>query len=452
MKLPKSPTLQFSVSGLRGLYPEDINPQNLLAFVTAFSETLPPGEVALARDNRPSGEILEALSIGILTALGRHVHVLGIVPTPSLKAYTRKKKLAGAIMISASHNPLPYNALKFIGPGGFFFNEEQNQAWLRTLEKKPSYARAPAIGKVRHVSLEEVADLHIEEILKALPCRLEGGMRLALDPVCATLRRLGPYFLEKLGYECVLINHEDKSDFPRAPEPSPHALAELAKITKKKDCVAGFGFDPDGDRLALASQEGVVLSEELTLPLVLRSALPKRPGAVVINLSTSWVSESVAQSFRRKVYRTKVGEAHVVRQMQEVKAAMGGEGNGGVIDPKVASYGRDALTAMAHILCLIQETKKTPYALSQEFPQLFMQKLSLKKETQGSMKKIISALEKAFPHFQKNQEDGLRLSHSSGVPWLHIRASNTEPIIRVIVEAQDERELKNILDFIQNIR
>ena len=440
-----SPTLKFSISGLRGLYPQDIHPGNLPEIIAAFDAALPAGPVAVALDSRPTGPAIEAITLGHLAALGREVHSLGLIPTPTIKAYIRAKKLAGGLMISASHNPVTYNAYKFIGKGGLFFSEAENQRWRAALGQKVTYRPHNRQGKILRIPFEAVADFHIAQALQAAGATKGRRLKVAIDPVGGCARQIARRLLEKMGHTVVGIFEEGYPDFPRPPEPVPTALKKLGALVVKEKCDLGFAFDPDADRLALVGPDGKPLGEELTLPLALMGALPARKGPVVVNLSSSHLNRLVAEKYGRKFYRSKVGEANVVSLMQKTKAAFGGEGNGGVIDPQVASLGRDSLAGMAHILQLLQREKKSLPEIISPLPAFVMHKEAIHLQHPDDLKQLFQTARQAYRDFMVNEEDGLHFSHPSGLPWVHIRSSNTEPIVRIIAEAASQPELKKLL-------
>lgn len=348
-------------------------------------------------------------------------------------------------MISASHNPVTYNAYKFIGQGGLFFGQKENAQWQANLTAKVKYQPHHRQGKIRMVSKQEVFDLHIKQVLAASGLKKGFKIKVALDPVGGCAREIAGYFLDQLGITHFDIHTGQTDDFPRPPEPVATSLKKLGGLVKAKQCGIGFAFDPDADRLALVGPDGKAIGEELTLPLALLSALPTRKGDVVVNLSSSHWNRVVAEQFGRKCLRSKVGEANVVALMQKHKAAFGGEGNGGVIDPTVSSLGRDSIAGMAHILRLLQKQKTSLPEIIKQLPKLSMYKQAIHLSNPNELQQLIAKVKAAYPSFIVNNEDGLHLSHKSGLPWVHIRASNTEPIVRLMAEAEGPKKLKKLL-------
>ncbi len=442
----KSPTLKFSISGLRGLFPQDINSHNIPEMIWAFHQSIGPGPVVLARDNRPTGAAIEAQVSGILTALGRDIYTLGVVPTPTIKAFVKTKKLPGAIMISASHNPVEYTAFKFIKKDGFFFSAVENDKWQKALKtKNKDWGSIKKQGSITEAQNEAI-DLHIDAILKSTgKFKVPAKIKVAIDPLGACAAEISQRLLKKLGVRYVAIHDEVVPYFPRGPEPVASALKKLGKLVRDKKCDIGFAFDPDSDRLALVGPDGKALGEELTLPLALSMALVERPSPVVVNLSSSWLNQWITERYGHTFYRSAVGEANVVDLMLKKKAALGGEGNGGVIDTRVPSLGRDAICGMAWLLKLLSKSKRTLPQLLEPFPKTVMFKDKLPVASPAALKKLYSRVAANLKGYTKDTRDGLHLSAPEGLPWLHIRPSNTEPIVRIIAEGKSHAAVKELL-------
>lgn len=447
-----SPTLKFSVSGLRGLYPQDIHPQNILDIVYSFALSLPSGDIALARDTRPSGEAIYHLVCSILLACSRNVHLLGIVPTPTIKNYVKSKNLAGGIMISASHNPMQYNAFKFIKANGFFFEEIDNQKWQDNLFQNTK-SWSTQTGKLYMHKQTEANAMHIEQVVdsvfgKSLPNF--SSLKVAIDPVSACASKIIPELLEKLGVSFVSVHGTFAKEFPRQAEPVASALTALSNLVVEHQCDIGFAFDPDADRLALVDETGVPLGEEYTLPLVLSSVLKERSGSCVVNLSSSWLSRYVCEQHNASLFLSKVGEANVVSQMVKKQAVFGGEGNGGIIDPQIDSMGRDSLAGVAWILRLLLEEQKTLSQLAKQLPNVFMVKKALPLQNLEHWQKNLT---KHFATMNIDDRDGLHFcAKETGLPWFHIRPSNTEPIVRLIVEGENQVQVENLIKQIENLQ
>ena len=451
MDIQKSDTLKFSISGLRGFYAKDLIPKNLLFFSDAFHKVLPGGEIAIARDNRGSGEAIKHIIVGNLIFLGRKVLDLGVLPTPTLKSYVRIKSLAGGIMISASHNPIEYNALKFIKKGGMFFNDKDNVHFINILKHGLARSESKKLGSLVSAGLE-AEDLHIQDILKKIPCPEKVKLRIALDTLGGAGTFIAKKFLEKLQADVYSIFPDILPVFPRQPEPNQKSLRKLSDFVRKNKCDIGFGFDPDADRLVVVGSSGLVLGEEYTFPLVALEALKHRRGGIVVNFSSSWLNRWLASQFDRNFYLAKVGEANVLDLMLRKKAELGGEGNGGVIDRQVSSLGRDSISGMAWILSLMHNENRAIDELAQKFPKTYMKKIKFKLTRNLKIHSLKTKLKKEFSGFIVNEEDGFYFSAKEGIPWIHIRSSNTEPVVRIIAEAKEPVALRRLLSFIPDLR
>lgn len=447
-----SPTLKFSVSGLRGLYPQDIHLHNILEIVYSFAQSVSTGDIALARDTRPSGEAIYHLAVSVLLACSRNVHLLGIVPTPTIKNYVKSKNLAGGIMISASHNPMQYNAFKFIKAKGFFFEEQDNQTWKNNLSQQHKNWDAK-MGKLYSHKQTEANTLHIEQVLasvfhKNLPNF--SSLKVAIDPVSACASKIIPELFKKLNISFVSVHDKFADEFPRQAEPTAPALTALSDLVIKQKCDIGFAFDPDADRLALVDETGTPLGEEYTLPLVLSSVFKERSGTCVVNLSSSWLNRYVCDKNNITLFLSKVGEANVVTKMLEKQAVFGGEGNGGVIDPQINSMGRDSLAGVAWILRLLIESEKSLSQLAKQLPDVVMIKKALPLQNLETWQKNLTAY---FTNMILDKSDGFHFrTKETGLPWFHIRPSNTEPIVRLIVEGENQSQVENLITQIESLQ
>ena len=444
-----SKTLKFSISGLRGVYGTDINPGNAAQLAKAFHETIGTGKIAIAWDARPANKLLVQLTAATLSSLGREVHLLGLVPTPTIKHYVHTKKLAGGIMLSASHNPMEYVAFKFIGTKGLFFNEKQIDTYRNHLDKNyKSWTNSYKEGPIKEVPLEQVVKPHIKSVLKAVPLKKQKKLRIAIDPVGSCAINTAGAFLKELGYEVISIHDKVIGKFPRPPEPVPKALSKLGSAVKKFGCILGFAFDPDADRLAIVDEKGRPVGEEVTLALAIAAKLnkAKKNSAVVVNLSTSASNQLIAQKFKSNLFQSAVGEANVLDLMIKKKAVLGGEGNGGVIDPAIPSLGRDSLASMAYALKQVQ-THNLPFSeiVKKNVPKTYMVKKSIPATNKNITAELEKRLTQLFPLLKKQTIDGIHLQHPDILPWIHLRESNTEPIVRLILETKEKKEADEIL-------
>lgn len=442
--ISNSKSLMISVSGIRGIIPSGLNFQNLIQFTLSFAQVLNPKTIIIGRDSRPSGEFIENIISGVLLSLGVNVKIIGIVPTPTLKSIVNETKSDGGIMISASHNPIEWNAFKFVGKNGFFFGSEQIEALKSFMiaDNQPLPKFQPK-SKKEDVS-SEYTNLHFESVLKQVDiARIKKRkFKVFIDAVNGGGSFVVPMFLEKLGCKVYREYCTPDGTFPRPPEPTPDALAKTAKLMKKTDAEIGFALDPDADRLIVLTPKRGVISEEYTLPLSVYSVLNSKLKNLVVNLSTSLITKEVIAPYGKITHFAKVGEANVVKEMIEKKAFFGGEGNGGVIDPKISSFGRDSLSGIAHILNFLSLDKTTIDKQLDLMPELFMKKESISVEGRD-ITKIFAKLKDSFKDGIINEKDGIRFDFASS--WVHIRASNTEPIIRIIAEAKTDNDLQMLL-------
>ena len=447
MELKASKTLKFSVSGFRGIYGKDITPENIPLLCLALSHCLPRGVIGLARDTRNTGEAMRQLTLGSLISCGRKVVDLGVLPTPTLKNYIASQNLAGGLMISASHNPPEYNAFKFIKKKGFFFDEKDNQKFLQNLKDNQSWKNHKQQGSFENAH-EKALNSHIQEILSNIKLPKKIKLRVGIDTLGACATNIAEVFLKTVGVQVFSMFPQLLANFPRQPEPTTQALSKFSSFVKKNKCDVGFAFDPDADRLAIVSSSGKILGEEYTLPLAAMEALKNRDGGMVVNFSSSWLNQWVADQFTKKIYRSKVGEAHVVQLMKKMKSKFGGEGNGGIIDREVPSQGRDSIAGMAWILALMYNQNQSIDEIVRKMPTTFMKKITLPLQNKNFLEKLQHKLIKHFPEWRLQTNDGIHFSAKAGIPWVHIRTSNTEPIVRVMAETKHHHQLQGIFSLL----
>ncbi len=443
--LDSSRTFKCSVSGVRGIFGVDIHPSNITVFIRAFHHVIPSGSIAVARDSRCTGPAIGNIVIGVLMALGREVCDAGIIPTPTLKAFVNAKNLAGGIMISASHNPINFTAFKFIKEQGHFFSEDDNQRWVDHVNRTDlGWGNYEQQGNVLDVH-EEAKKIHIQDIIQkryaVSPIQLTG--KVAIDAMGGAGTYIIPELLDSLDISYISMYNEFYDKFPRMPEPIPSNLSEFCKFVQDNQCVIGLAYDPDADRMSVVSNEGKAIGEEWTLSLSLYQILKYREGDVVANLSSSWINRWIAEKYDKKLHQTKVGEAHVLDTMQQKGAVFGGEGNGGVIDPSSLSLGRDSLLATVCILSCLQEANMDLEALMEQFPKTYFDKRSFSRE-EISIENLKLNFNKLYPDCVIDERDGLYMATTSGLPWLHVRHSNTEPVVRYFAEAKNDRILKSL--------
>lgn len=434
--------LKISVSGIRGVIGDFLTPNLAAAFAQAFGTYVGTGLVALGRDTRASGEMIEhAVACGLL-ASGCEVVKLGILPTPTLQVYASQAGLRGGIAVTASHNPPEYNALKLFNREGLFFNHYE-RAELLDLYHQSDFRQA-ANHEIRRVSVdtETAVKLHIERVLKHVDVdRIRRRrFKVALDGVNGAGSRMSVMFLEKvLGCELHAIFVDPALPFPREAEPRPEVLGDLKDLAKACGADVAFAQDPDGDRLAVGDEAGRIIDNDDVLALAVDIVLRRTPGPVVVNLTTSSAIDDIAASHGCAVFRSPVGEANVVERMMRSHAVIGGEGsNGGIIFPGV-QYCRDSYFGMALILDRMAETGLPSSALAAALPRYF-RRMGKSGFEHGRLGRMMQELEARLPGAQVDRSDGLKLKTPDG--WIHLRASNTEPILRIAAEAKSKERLE----------
>ncbi len=437
--------LIISVSGLRGIVGETLTPEVATRFVAAFASHLPPGPIVIGRDGRNSGPMLSRAITAALTASGRDCLDADVAATPTIGVLVRKLNAAGAVQISASHNPPPYNGIKLFGPAGRVLDAETGAA----IRDAYFANRANWVGHDQVGSVSSVADPHLPHLQKVtatvdVAAISKAGHRVLLDSNHGAGSLLGKRLLETLGCEVVTVGESPDGQFSHVPEPTAENLKEIAARVRDEGCAVGFCQDPDADRLALVDGAGRYIGEEYTLALCVQRAMAhaETRGPIVINGATSGMSESLARSAGVKSFRSAVGEANVADMMIEQKATYGGEGNGGPIDPRVG-YVRDSFVGMAQVLDLMTGTGKSLAELADALPRFHIVK-SVAQVTSERLPLLLDALQNAHPDAEATTGDGLRLAWQD--KWLLVRGSNTEPIVRLIAEAQTQSEAQALCD------
>lgn len=439
------PTLMVSVSGIRGIIGNGLDPQTIVKYTSAYADFCGRGKIILGSDGRISGEMVRNLVIGTLIAKGNDVIDIGICPTPTVLFNVKNLKAVGGIQISASHNPNEWNALKLLNRQGEFMSPEENVKMLSLLdETEDKYQPWNKLGKA--IKYTKGLEEHINAVLKMDYINVakirKRKFKVLLDCVNGAGVYSIPQLLEKLGCKVIAINNEKNGIFPRLPEPIPDNLKATMRAVKKYKADIGIVVDPDVDRLVLITDKGEPFGEENTITQAVKFYLSKKRGNAVVNLSTTRAVDDVADQYKCKVFRSPVGEANVVKKMKEVKAVIGGEGSGGVIVPKV-NFGRDALVGTVIMLQHLLEFGGTMSELKKSLPQYFITKKKIKV---GSInpESLINQLADKNKDQNINLEDGLRIDFPDH--WVNFRKSNTEPIIRCIVEAKTKEASKNLAE------
>jgi len=437
----------MSVSGIRGKFGEglELNLLRAIAFIQTNFSNGKGKKVIIGRDTRPSGvEIEKALCQGIRAAGGIPVSI-AIATTPTTCFAVKYFGAASGIIITASHNPHPYNGYKAVHSSGRLFNAQECEALYADYEKGnflsdedfDKFDASPETAGVCAVSA------HVSKILENVDTETikKANIKIAVDAINGAASGAFPQLLDALGvkYECV--NCKSDGDFVHNPEPRPAHLGDLKNLLKSDGGFwSGFAFDPDGDRLVVMGENGEPICEEMTLALSMMNVLAKQKSDVATNLSTSMIIDDVAKNFGVKVIRTKIGEANVVEAILENNLLLGGEGNGGVIYPKVSTV-RDGLVGLALIIeCMAKNGSKITQLTSQyrEYP-IVKEKISL---AELNPKEVLEKLAKIFAAEKIDTQDGLKIIYNDG--WVHIRSSNTEPIMRVYAEAVTQEKAEEL--------
>jgi phosphomannomutase len=464
--MASSSDLIVSVSGIRGIVGKGLTERDALGFAAALGNYVEGGPVVLSRDGRPSGLMLRTAVVAGLTQAGCRVHDLGVAPTPTCGLAVRRLAAAGAIQITASHNPAEWNGLKLFGPDGAVLSAAAGQKVKQLFDAGVSGRGAPSLA--RQASMDQpttpargargdpaepdqlgnvsecphAVDWHRERVseLVDVPRIHAAGLCVFLDANGGAGGPLGRSLLEALG--CRTVVHGGNADgcFQHTPEPLAENLTSVLPLVTQAGAAVGFVLDPDADRLALIDETGRYIGEELTLALAVAFRLRQEPGTVVINMSTSRLVEDIARQHGVACYRSAVGEANVAEKMRAAGAVIGGEGNGGVIDPRVG-YVRDPFIGMGLILNLLAQTGKSLSALVTGLPvyTIVKDKYTVPRDR---LPQVAASLEQRWPEARINRLDGLRLDWDDR--WVHVRSSNTEPIVRVIAEAPAAEQAREL--------
>ncbi|UCC23378.1 MAG: phosphoglucosamine mutase, partial [Planctomycetota bacterium] len=393
--------------------------------------------------------MLKAAVTAGLCAVGVDVIDLELVTTPGVGIMVRELGCAGGVIITASHNPIQYNGIKLLlGNGVAPAPDVAGQIKKCFLDKKFGFLDSPHCGQVS--SNEETDAIHIAKVLKIVDKKAIAGkkFKVVLDSVNGAGGRVTKKMLAELGCKVVAINDEPTGIFAHRPEPTAKNLRELCEVARKESAGIGFGQDPDADRLAIIDENGTYIGEEYSVVLAAKQILSQKSGKVATNLSTSRMVDDIAAKTGGEVIRTAVGEANVAAAMLKHDCIIGGEGNGGVIDLRVGPI-RDSLVGIALVLQLMVETGKTVSQLVSEVGGYHMSKSKfVADESQG--RRILDSAKKLFADAKVDTTDGFRFDFDDG--WVHLRSSNTEPVMRLIVEAKDELIAKKYIDAVSNIR
>lgn len=419
---------------------ESFTPELVAKISAHFGNLMNEGEIIVGRDTRKSGEMVKFAVISGLLSAGCTPCDIGIVPTPTVLFAVKNEKSEGGIAVTASHNPPEWNALKFVKSNGTFLRKGEIENLKKLLDKEPFYKRGEDIKSVRN---EDFLEKHLDAVFENNNFEIEKikekNFKVVIDAANGAASWAAPALLERFNCNVIKVNCDRPGEFEREPEPTSENLVSLQKAVIENDADIGFATDADGDRLVIALKKGEILSEEYTLPLFVYHILSRidTDKPVVTNYSTSRMVDFVARKYGVNVKRTRVGEAFVVEKMEKEGSVLGGEGNGGIIYREI-NFTRDALVGIAGILSLLCEAGD-----SREFkniiPRFYMKKIKVPLKTLN-----YEDMDKTFDSEETIREDGVLLNFEDG--FLHIRPSNTEPVIRIIGEFKEEKRLKEVFD------
>src|SRR5438128_5525134 len=441
--------LKIGITGVRGIVGETFTPEVAVEFAQAFATYLDSGRILVCRDTRLSGPMVCSAVVAGLLAAGCEVIDLGICPTPSLQLAVTWLKADGGIAVTAGHNPAQWSALKFVRGDGLYLNPLQAQELLDIFHQG-EFAKA-AWNKIQPaIQLQDPIEHHIELLKNVFDTTAIKARRpkVAVDCCNGACSRLIPRWLAELGCEVLAINDDPNGAFPNRPEPTPEPMAQSSSVVKASHADIGFAHDADGERLGIVTELGDPLAEELTLALPTRIRLKKSAGPIVTNISTTGAIEQIAARYGGSVVRTQVGQTYISEAMLEHDAILGGEGSGGVTVPQV-HLTHDSAAAVGLILEGLARSGEPVSEIVQQLPRLVMLKHNLAVEPN----RLYSVLQDFRIAIEREQlacdlTDGIRIDLPQG--WIHVRASNTESMIRIIVEAEDPTKAHRLLDWVRD--
>lgn len=440
--------LMKSVSGIRGIFGIDLHPINLATFTAAYGEFIGQGAVVVGRDSRVSGQVCEDIVCATLQSKGLDVIKVGIVPTPTVAMAVLKHEAQGGIIISASHNPGQWNALKLLNHKSEFLDAEEGKKVLEIADKtdRITFKDAFNLGQIK--TYEDAVSHHIQQIIELPYIDVEQirkqRFKVGLDAVNGAGSKSIPELLSVLGCEISPIHCEPNGLFPHNPEPLKEHLGDICDLVKNQSLDIGFVVDPDADRLAVVGSDGELWGEEYTQAAAFDFYLAQKEGHIATNLSSSRICDFVASKYERSCYRSAVGEINVVKTMQANNIRLAGEGNGGVINGDL-HYGRDALVGIAMILQHLSNLAIDAATYRSTLPNFYMAKHKLQLDTLGIDADTL--LLRAQEHYAEKNPitiDGLKLDFKDG--WVHLRKSNTEPILRVYTESLSLNEADKLAE------
>ena len=447
--------LKLSIAGVRGVVGETLTPELLVDFAQAFATYVGAGPVLVSRATRHSGKMVMACVVSGLMGSGCQVVDIGICPTPALQLAIKEGPATGGIAITAGHNDATWNALKFVREDGIFLNPRQNEELL-DIYHQGEYLKAQWDELVPMASDPDAADRHLQAIAGQVQVSKirAAAVKVAVDCVNGACSQYSPKLLKELGCAVVIISDEPHRPFPHPPEPSRANLGQLRAVVRAVDADIGFAHDADGDRLGLVGGDGQIYSEQMTLCLCEEMILRRGdPGPVVTNLSTTQTVDDIAARHGRQVHRTGIGQAYITESALNYRAAIAGEGSGGIVFPRL-NYAHDSMAAMGHILELLAGLDQ-PLAqfIEENIPRYAMcgQQVACPTEQAFSVLETIRTQQLPSWAVDRDLQDGIKIMGDG--QWVHVRVSQTEPLIRVIAEARDEAVAQELVrDYLGQVR
>ena len=443
-----------SISGIRGTIGgragEGLSPLDVVKFTSAYaafilsSKNSDSNTIVVGRDARISGEMVNKLVVGTLLGMGMDVVDIGLATTPTTELAVTMEQAAGGIILTASHNPKQWNALKLLNEKGEFLNAKEGETILKLAEAEDfTFSEVDQIGKL--TAKDDYTQKHIESVLKLNLVNVEAikaaNFKVAIDCVNSVGGIAIPALLDALGVKTVeKLYCEPNGQFPHNPEPLPEHLTEISTVMKSGKFDVGFVVDPDVDRLAIIAEDGSMFGEEYTLVSIADYVLQHTPGNTVSNMSSTRALRDVTNKYNCNYEASAVGEVNVVTRMKETNAVIGGEGNGGIIYP-ASHYGRDALVGIALFLTHLAGEKKTVSELRKTYPNYFMSKNKIQLTPQIDVDGVLAVIKGSYKQYEVNDIDGVKIDFPQG--WVHLRKSNTEPIIRIYSEAGTPEQADN---------
>ena len=437
-------TLKISISGIRGIAGTSLTDNIISDYTKAFASYVKKGVIVAGRDPRASGEKIKDIVISSLNGLGIDVVYLGICPTPTVQLMVKELKADGGIIITASHNPAEWNGLKFVRKDGIFLNKDEAERLIEIYEKR-SFIASAKMGSIK--VQDKPLDPHIKKVLGCIDVQgiRKRKFKVVLDSCNGAGSLITVKLLKELGCEVIELYTDTKKPFPHNPEPVPANLKDLCEKVKNSGADIGFAQDADADRLAVVTDKGVAPGEEYTLALAADHILSKNKVSgpkVVTNLSTSMMVDDIAKKYGANVIRTRIGEVNVAEEMVKQKALIGGEGNGGVMYPGVG-YSRDSLIGIGLILDSLSISGKSISSTIDSLPKYFIVKEKIACSSKDEVAALLDKVAASFADGMIDRTEGIKVILKNA--WVHVRPSNTEPVIRIIAEAETQNKARELI-------